>query len=195
MTMRSTIRNVAAPTATVLVFALTATVFALMAPLAAQARVIDCVVQPQPPQGACYEPVWVNGQQIIMTFPQAGVPVHKVPSAKQQPFYVLAPQTGTAQGQTPGFFHDHVIATAPSDGGFTPFMHAYFVICSPEGISTGACTFNVETPPGGAPLQLTKSVTGYDLTFAADIQAAANAGLVVLLDTGAVLIGTAGPSS
>jgi len=48
LTMRWTIRNVAATTATVLVFALTATVFALMAPLAAQARVIDCVVQPQP---------------------------------------------------------------------------------------------------------------------------------------------------
>ncbi len=166
--MRSTIRNVAATTATVL--ALTATVFALMAPPAAQARVIDCVVQPQPPQGACYEPVWVNGQQIIMTFPQDGVPVHKVPSAKQQPFYVLAPQTGTAQGQTPGFFHDHVITTAPSEGGFTPFLHGYFVICSPEGISTGACTFNVETPPGGVPLQL-------------------------IVDTGAVFIGTAGPSS
>jgi hypothetical protein len=195
MTMRSTIRNVAATTATVLVFAMTATVFALMAPPAAQARVVDCVVQPQPPQGACYEPVWVNGQQIIMTFPQDGVPVHKVPSAKQQPFYVLAPQTGTAQGQTPGFFHDHVIATAPSEGGFTPFMHGYLVICSPEGISTRACTFNVETPPGGAPIPLTKSVTGYDLTFAADIQAATNAGLVVLIDTGAVFIGTVGPSS
>ena len=194
--MRSTIRNVATTTATVLVVALTATVLVFaFAPTAAQARVIDCVVQPQPPQGACYEPVWVNGQQIIMTFPQAGVPVHKVPSAKQQPFYVLAPQTGTAQGQTPGFFHDHVIATAPREGGFTPFMHGYLVICSPEGISTGACTFNVETPPGGAPLPLTKSVTGYDLTFAADIQAAANAGLVVLLDTGAVFIGTVGPSS
>ncbi len=193
--MRSTIRNVTATTATVLGFTLTATVFALMAPPAAQARVIDCVVQPQPPKGACYEPVWVNGQQIIMTFPQAAAKVHKVESGKQQPFYVLAPQTGTAQGQTPGFFHDHVIATAPGEGGFTPFMHAYFVICSPEGISTGACTFNVETPPGGAPLPLTKSVTGYDLTFAADIQAAANAGLVVLVDTGAVFIGTAGPSS
>jgi len=195
MTMRSTIRNVTATTATVLGFTLTATVFALMAPPAAQARVIDCVVQPQPPKGACYEPVWVNGQQIIMTFPQAAAKVHKVESGKQQPFSVLAPQTGTAQGQTPGFFHDHVIATAPSDGGFTPFMHGYFVICSQEGIATGACTFNVETPPGGVPLQLTKSVTGYDLTFAADIQAAANAGLVVLIDTGAVFIGTAGPSS
>jgi hypothetical protein len=57
------IRSVAATTATVLVFALTATVFALMAPPAAQARVIDCAVQPQPSQGACYEPVWVNGSR------------------------------------------------------------------------------------------------------------------------------------
>jgi hypothetical protein len=194
--MRSTIRNVAAATATVLGVAVTATVLvALMAPPAAQARVIDCVVQPQPPKGACYEPVWVNGQQVIMTFPQDGHPVHKVPSAQQQSFYILGPQTGTAQGQTPGFFHDHVIATAPGQGGFTPFMHGYFVVCSQEGISTGACTFNWETPPGGAPLPLTKSVTGYDLTFAADIQAAANAGLVVLVDTTAVLIGTVGPSS
>ncbi len=171
--MRSTIRNVAATTATVLALAATVLGFGLMGAPAAQARVIDCVVQPQPPKG----------------------PVHKVPSAKQQPFYVLAPQTGTAQGQTPGFFHDHVIATAPSEGGFTPFMHGYLVICSPEGISTGACTFSVETPPGGVPLQLTKSVTGYDLRFAVDIQAAANAGLVVLVDTGAVFIGTVGPSS
>jgi len=53
----------------------------------------------------------------------------------------------------------------------------------------------VEPPPGRVPLPLTKSVTGYDLTFAADIQAAASAGLVVLVDTGAVFIGTAGPSS
>ena len=195
--MRSTIRNVAATTATVLVFALTATVLVFaFAPPAAQARVIDCVVQPQPPKGACYEPVWVNGQQIIMTFPQAAAKVHKVESGKQQPFYVLAPQTGTAQGQTPGFFHDHVIATAPGEGGFTPLLHGYLVICSPRGISTGACTYNWETPPGGtAPIPLTQSVTGYDLTFAADIQAAANAGLVVLVDTGAVLIGTVGPSS
>ena len=148
--MRSAIRSVAATTATVLVFALTATVpvFALMPPPAAQARVIDCVVQPQPAQGAYYEPVWVNGQQIIMIFPQAGVPLQKVPSAKTQPWYILGPQTGTAQGQTPGFFHDHVISTAPSEGGCTPFLHGYFVICGPEGISTGACTYNVETPPG-----------------------------------------------
>lgn len=194
--MRSTIRNVATRTVTVLVGALTAMLLPLMASPAAQARAIDCVVQPQPPQGACYEPVWVNGQQAIMTFPQgAARTFDNVPTSRQQPLYVLAPQTGTAQGPTPGFFHDHVIATAPPEGGFTPFMHGYIVICSPDGIATGACTFNVETPPGGAPLQLAKSVTGYDLTSAADIEAAAEARLVVLVDTGAVFLGTVGPSS
>src|ERR1041384_4110577 len=81
MTMRSAIRNVAA---TASVLAATVLVFASMAAPAAQARVIDCVVQPQPAQGACYEPVWVNGQQIIMTFPQAGVPVHRVPSRSEE---------------------------------------------------------------------------------------------------------------
>jgi hypothetical protein len=195
MTMRSTIRNVAVTTATALCFAMTATVLvALMAPPAAQARVIDCVVQPQPPKGACYEPVWVNGQQIIMTFPQDGRPVDPVPNAKTQPWYILGPQTATAQGPTPGFFHDHVITKAPGEAGFTPFLHGYLVLCSPQGITTRACTFNWETPPGGStPIPLTQSVTGYDLTFAADIQAAANAGLVVLVDTGAVSIGTQGP--
>jgi hypothetical protein len=195
MTMRSTIRNMAAATATVLGFAVTATAFALMASPAAQAREIDCVLQPQPPQGACYEPVWVNGQQIIMTFPQAGHPIAKVPRAKQQPFYILGPQTATAQGPSPGFPHDHVIATAPGEAGYTPFLHGYFVFCTPAGLSKG-CTFNWETPPGAsAPIPLTRSVTGYDLRFAANIQAAANAGLVDLFDIGVVLIGTVGPSS
>jgi hypothetical protein len=138
----------------------------------------------------------VNGQQVIMTFPQAGHPLNPVPSAKTQNWYILGPQTATPQGPEPGFFHDHVITTAPGQSGFTPFLHGYLVICSPEGISTGACTFKWETPPGAsAPIQLTQSVTGYNLTFAADIQAAASAGLVTLIDTQTVIIGTQGPSS
>jgi hypothetical protein len=139
---------------------------------------------------ACYENVWVDGVEVRMTFPQAGVPVHTVPGAKVQDFYVLAPQTSTAQGETPGFFHDHVIESAPDEPGYTPFMHGYLVLCSAQGISTGACTFNMETPPGGAPIPLVQAVTGYDLTTAAAVQAAADAGLVVLVDTGAVFIGT-----
>jgi hypothetical protein len=158
---------------------------------AAHAGVIDCVVQPQPPQGACYEPVWVDGRQVTMVFPQAATKLFdNVPSTRQQAFYVLAPQTDTAQGETPGFFHDHVIEAAPGQPGFTPFMHGYLVLCSPLGITTGDCTFNFETPPGGSPIPLTESVTGYDLTTADGIQAAANAGLVILADTGAVFMGT-----
>src|SRR6185437_15581635 len=33
---------------------------------AAHATPIDCIVQPQPPHGACYEPVWVDGRQVTM---------------------------------------------------------------------------------------------------------------------------------
>jgi len=156
----------------------------------AEATPINCIVQPPPPQGACYEPVWVDGKQVTMVFPQAGTPLDPVPHAKQQPFYVTAPLTDAAQGPQPGFPHDHVIEAAPGEAGWTPFFHAYFVFCSPEGISTGACTFLLESPTGGELLPFTKSVTGYDLTTAAGIQAAADAGLVVLVDLGVVLKGT-----
>jgi len=157
---------------------------------AAHATPIDCIVQPQPPHGACYEPVWVDGRQVTMVFPQAGHPLDPVPNAKQQPFYVTAPLTDTAQGPQPGFPHDHVIEVPPGDAGWTPFFHAYFVLCSPEGISTGACTFILESPTGGAPLPFTQSVSGYDLMTAAGIQGASDAGLVVLVDLGVVLKGT-----
>ncbi len=164
---------------------------AVIAPAAHATSLVNCVQATRPT--ACYENVWVDGVQVRMTFPQAGVPVHTMPSAKQQAFYVLAPQTSTAQGETPGFFHDHVIETTPGTRGYTPFMHGYIVICSQDGISSGACLFDVETPPGGAPLPLTKSVTGYDLTAAEGVQAAADAGLVVLVDTGAVFLGAVQP--
>ena len=192
----STIRHVAATTATVLGFALTATVFALMAPPAAQARVIDCVVQPQPPKRSLLRAGVGERAADHHDLPRKTVSWStRCQAPNSNPSTCSRPRQAQLRVEHQGFFHDHVIATAPSEGGFTPFMHGYLVICSPEGISTGACTFNVETFPGGVPLQLTKSVTGYNLTFAADIQAAASAGLVVLVDTGAVFIGTVGPSS
>jgi hypothetical protein len=162
----------------------------LMNTSAAEATPIDCIVQPQPPQGACYEPVWVDGKQITMVFPQAGQPLDPVPHAKTQPFYVTAPLTDTAQGPQPGFPHDHVIEAAPGEAGWTPFFHGYFVLCSAGGISTGACSFMLESPFGPQLLPFTTGVTGYDLTTAAGIQAAADAGLVVLVDLGVVLKGT-----
>jgi hypothetical protein len=70
-------------------------------------------------------------------------------------------------------------------------VHAWVLgcFCSPEAVSTGACTFNIESPPGGSPLPLAQPVASYDLTTAEGIQAAAKAGLVVLIDTGAVFLG------
>jgi len=97
-----------------------------------------------------------------MTFAQAGVPMPVNPHAKQQPVYVLAPQTDTPQGETPGFPHDHVIQVAPTQnqGASSVLMHGYFVVCSPEGISTGNCVFAMETIPGDGQIPLAKTVNG-----------------------------------
>src|SRR6266545_4828931 len=50
------------------------------------------------------------------------------------------------------------VATAPGSGAWTPFMHGYYVICSPEGISTGACEYSLRTIPGGGSIPLAVSV-------------------------------------
>jgi len=107
---------------------------------------------------SCWEYVWFDGVHVRMTFPQAGDPMPTVPNAKTQPFYVVAPQTDTPQGDVPAFVHDHTIATAPGSGAWTPFMHGYYVICSPEGISTGACEYSLRTIPGGGSIPLAVSV-------------------------------------
>jgi hypothetical protein len=158
------------------------------APAAHAAGLTNCVELTR--VAACYELVWVDGKQVRMTFPQAGNPVHAIPSTKTQNFYVIAPQTSTPQGDTPGFPHDHVIEAAPGQSGFSVFMHGYFVICSLEGISSGACVYQLETIPGDGPIPLAQTVNGQNLTSAADIEAGVDLGLLVLIDTGAVFIGT-----
>jgi hypothetical protein len=138
---------------------------------------------------ACWENVWVDGREVRVTFAQAGDPMPNVPKAKTQPFYVVAPQTDTPQGDVPGFVHDHTIAAAPGSPGWTPLLHGYYVICSQEGISSGACEYSLRTIPGGS-IPLALSVNGQPLTTAATIEAGIDAGLLVAVDTGAVLIGT-----
>jgi hypothetical protein len=142
---------------------------------------------------ACWENVWVDGHQVRMTFPQAADPIPGIPHAKTQPFYVVAPQTDTPQGDFPPFVHDHTIAAAPGSPGWTPFMHGYYVICSAEGISTGACEYSLRTIPGGE-IPLALSVNGEPLTSATTIEAGIDAGLLVAIDTGAVFIGTVSPA-
>jgi hypothetical protein len=159
------------------------------APQAQAAGLVNCPHQTH--QGACYEFVWVHGVEVRMTFPQAGHPISPVPNAKVQNFYVIAPQTDTPQGDVPPI-HDHTIQAAPGDPGWTPFMHGYFVICSAEGLTSGCAA--VSTDFGFRPLPLAQSVNGEPLTSAETIEAGIDAGLLVALDTGAVLIGTVSPA-
>jgi hypothetical protein len=156
---------------------------------AAQAAPVNCLTQTH--QGACYEFVWVHGVQVRMTFPQAGHPISPVPNAKVQNFYVIAQQTDTPQGDVPPI-HDHTIQAAPGDPGWTPFMHGYFVICSAEGLRSGCAA--VSTDFGFGPLPLAQSVNGEPLTSAETIEAGIDAGLLDLVDTGAVFVGTVSPA-
>jgi len=158
---------------------------------AAQAAPVNCVNQTH--QGACYEFVWVNGVEVRMTFPQAGDPLPTIPNAKVQNFYVIAPQTATPQGDIPPI-HDHTIQAAPGDPGWTPFMHGYFVVCSAEGLTSGDCVATFTEFPGFGTLPLAKSVNGEPLTSADTIEAGIDAGLLVVLDSGAVFIGTVSPA-
>jgi hypothetical protein len=158
---------------------------------AAQAAPVNCVNQTH--KGACYEFVWVHGVQVRMTFPQAGNPLPTIPNAKVQNFYVIAPQTDTPQGDVPSPLHDHTIQAAPGDPGWTPFMHGYFVVCSAEGLTSGDCVA-VPTDFGFGPLPLAQSVNGEPLTSAETIEAGIDAGLLDLVDTGAVFVGTVSPA-
>ena len=158
---------------------------------AAQAAPVNCLRQTH--KGACYEPVWVNGVEVWMTFPQAGNPLPTIPNAKTQNFYVIAQQTDTPQGDLPAN-HDHTIQAAPGDSGWTPFMHGYFVVCSDEAIMSGQCVAVESVFPGFGTLQLAQSVNGEPLTSAETIEAGIDAGLLDLVDTGAVLLGTVSPA-
>jgi hypothetical protein len=158
---------------------------------AAQAAPVNCVHQTH--QGACYEFVWVHGVEVRMTFPQMGNPLPHVPNAKVQNFYVIAAQTDTPQGDVPSPIHDHTIQAAPGDPGWTPIMHGYFVICSAEGLTSDACVA-VDTDFGAGPLPLAQSVNREPPTSAETIEAGIDAGLLDLVDTGAVFIGTVSPA-
>jgi hypothetical protein len=162
------------------------------APQAQAAGLINCVEQTR--RAACYELVWVNGVQVRMTFAQAGNQVPGTPNTKVNNFYVIAPQTDTPQAPPPSFPHDHVVGVSPpqNHGNFSVFYHGYFVICSAEGIASGGCVPTITSTPFGT-LPLAKTVNGQMLTSVDLIESAVNSGLLVLVDTGAVLLGTINP--
>jgi hypothetical protein len=113
------------------------------------------------------------------------------PSDKLDNFYVVAPQTDTAQGTLP-FPHDHVVRDVPrqNHGTYSVHLRGIFVLCSAEGIATGGCVPTMTSIEGLGTVPLATTVNGQMLTSVEAIESAANAGLITLLDTGAVLVGT-----
>jgi hypothetical protein len=155
----------------------------------------NCVEIPDPPQSGrvgCYELVWADGVEYRMTFSNQSFD-GATPGALD-PFYVLAPQTDSPQGYPPNTFrHDHVVRATPTQnhGTYSTRLQGFFVFCSGEGITTGACVPEwIST--GGDPLPFAKTVNGQPLTSTEAIESAADAGLVTPLNLGpdAVIVGT-----
>ena len=143
----------------------------------------------------CFEKVWSDGVQLKMTF----VDLNPSPSsAPIHSFYVLAPQTRVPQGSVP-FLHDHVIGDlSPQNHGDDPGnnlvrYHGYFVLCSAQGISTGACVPTMTSIPGLGTIPFAATVNGYKLTSADRIESPANSRLLTLFDTGGEFIATIKP--
>lgn len=155
---------------------------------AAVAAPVDCVLQTH--RGACYEPIWVHGVQVTMTFPQAANQFPGSRNTNVMNFYVVAPQTDTPQGALP-FGHDHVVPAMPGEAGYSVYLQGYLVLCSAEGLRSGACEATI-IQYGGATLPLARTVNGQLLTSAEPIESAADAGLVVLLNAGSPFLGTIG---
>ena|SRR6266516_2069188 len=140
----------------------------------------------------CTEMVWANGVQLKMTF--ANLQFSATTNAPTNNFYLVAPQTGTPQGPPPPFPHDHVLGDAPpqNHGDYNVHYHAFFVLCSAQGISSGGCVPTMASTPQGT-IPVAKTVNGQMLTSVDPIESPANSGLLTLVDTGGVFVGTINP--
>jgi hypothetical protein len=163
------------------------------APAAGAAGLRNCVdvAGPQSGRVGCYEDVWADGVQVRMTF--SNTQFTGATPKELDPFYVLAPQTDKPQGAPPNTFpHDHVVRDVPSQnhGEYSVQLQGFFVLCSGQGIVSGAC-IPAWTSLGGDPLPFAKTVDGQPLTSTDDIEAAAAAGNLALvnLGPGAVIVG------
>lgn len=141
----------------------------------------------------CYEDVWIDGEQVRMTF--ANVTFSGTTPKALDPFYVLAPQTDAPQGMPPATFgHDHVVRAAPTGnhGTYSTRLQGYFVFCSGAGLVSGACTATWTSLGGPDAVPFATTVDGHALTSAGAIEAAAESGLVALVNLGptAVIVGT-----
>ena len=174
---------------------LAATAVALVGvPVVGAAGLRHCVDVSVSPSGrvGCSEDVWADGVQVRMTFSNQHFDGAK-PGALD-PFYVVAAQTGTPQGAPPNTFaHDHVVRSVPSQnhGQYSVQLQGFFVLCSGQGIVSGACV-PVWTSLGGDPMPLAGHVNGQPLTSTEAIESAANAGDLALINLGpgAVIVGS-----
>jgi hypothetical protein len=164
------------------------------APAAGAAGLRNCVdvTGPQSGRAGCFEDVWADGTQYRMTFSNTRF-TGTTPSALD-PFYVLAPQTDKPQGAPPNTFpHDHVVRDVPAQnhGSYSVQMQGYFVLCSGQGIVSGACVPAWTSVGGPDPLPFASTVNGRALTSAGAIESAADAGNLALvnLGPGAVIVG------
>ncbi len=183
--------------ATVLVATMALSLIALgiAAPTVGAAGLRNCVdiTGPQSGRVGCWELVWANGSQYRMTFSNQSF--SGATPRPLDPFYVLAPQTSSPQGYPPNTFpHDHVVGDVPAQnhGDYSVRLQGFFVLCSGQGILSGACVPSWTFVGGPDPLPFAKTVNGQPLTSTAAIESAAAAGLVAPINLGpnAVIVGT-----
>jgi hypothetical protein len=145
------------------------------------------------PRSGCWEDVWAGGAQYRMTFATGCCTQFKgkVPDGLDN-FYVIAPQGDPPQSLAASFRHDHVVRDIPAQnhGTYSTRLHGFFVLCSASGIASGACVFEPNSPAPGLTLPFAKTVNGQALTSVEPLEAAVGAGLITLVDTGAVIVGT-----
>jgi len=141
----------------------------------------------------CYENVWADGVEVRMTF--SNTSFKGTTPRELDPFFVVAQQTDTPQGAPPHTFpHDHVVRDVPAQnhGSYSVQLQGFFVLCSGQGIVSGACVPSWTSGAGPDPLPFAKTVNGQPLTSTDAIESAAAGGLVALINLGptAVIVGT-----
>ena len=159
-------------------------------PAMTAAGLTNCIEITGPAAGlrGCWENVWVDGVEYRMTFFGGAKPFNgSVPTENLGKFYVVGPQDDTPQSLDHPFMHDHVVAAVPRQNGgeYTPIYQGILVLCSEQGIVSGAC---VPTNTG-----LATTVNGQPLTSVEAIEAAAAAGLVTLVPAGPIVGAISGP--
>lgn len=165
------------------------------APAVTGAGLRNCVDVPVAKAGrvSCYELVWAGGVEVRMTFSNQSF--DGATPKDLDAFYLIAAQTDRPQGAPPNTFaHDHVVRDVPhqNNGQYSVQLQGFFVLCSLQGITSGACVPTLTFLGGPDPLPLATTVNGQPLTSTSAIESAADAGDVALINLGpgAVIVGT-----